>query len=199
LRLADTECSLNPACNVREVSVAMPKKHSESRPVFPGDLAEELLRVAKRRKRPETDLSPLLHALAREWIKGGSFRRREEELREITNRLVAVEDQLRALTEALVDAPSPAVGKQTRKVSSGKLDNLSLRVLEHLTTIADDEGVTPQVTAKEIAAKIGRPGDKPTSKRVMSRIEKLITMGLVTIEEDSGGRGGRRYRVERSK
>lgn len=167
----------------------MPKKSSESRPVFPGDLAEELLVVAKKMKRPETDLSPLLQSLAREWIKGGSFRRREEELREITDRLSAVEDQLRALTEALVDAPSSAVSKQTRKVSSGKLDNLSLRVLEHLTMIADDDRVTPRITAQEIAAQIARQGDQPTGK-------KLIAKDLVSIEEDSGGRGGRRYRIE---
>jgi hypothetical protein len=174
----------------------MPKKSSESRPVFPSDLAEELLVVAKKRKRPETDLSPLLQALAREWIKGGSFRRREEELHEITDRLVAVEDQLRALTEALVDDPSPAVSKQTRKVSSGKLDNLSLRVLEHLTTIADDDRVTPRITAQEIAAQIARQGDQPTGKKITERIKKLIAKDLVSIEEDSGGRGGRRYRIE---
>jgi len=120
LRLADTECSLNPACNVREVSVAMPKKHSESRPVFPGDLAEELLRVAKRRKRPETDLSPLLHALAREWIKGGSFRRREEELREITNRLALLPSKINS-------APLPKLSSTLLLLPSASRPGRSLR------------------------------------------------------------------------
>ncbi|MDK2973208.1 MAG: hypothetical protein PWP23_2963 [Candidatus Sumerlaeota bacterium] len=169
----------------------MPKKPSESRPVFPGDLAEDLLKVAKRRKRPETDLSPLLQALAREWIDKGSYRRREEELQEITDRLSAVEDQLRAIT-----SPSPALIKQTRKSTSAKIDNLAHRVLEHLTTIADEERVTPRITAQEIAAQIARQGDKPTGKKITERIKKLIAMGVVTIEEDSGGRGGRRYRIE---
>lgn len=175
----------------------MPKKSSESRPVFPGDLAEELLVVAKKRKRPETDLSPLLQSLAQEWIKGGSFRRREEELREITDRLVAVEDQLRALTEALVDAPATSSAAQARKVSSTKIDNLARRVLEHLTTIADEERVTPRIAAQEIAAQIARQGDQPTGKKITERIKKLLAMGLVTIEEESGGRGGRRYRIEK--
>lgn len=174
-----------------------PKKKDDHRPVFPGDLAEELLRVARERSRPESDLSPLLQALAREWLQEGSYRRREEEIEVITDRLSAVEDQLRSLTEGLIVAPSPSVAAQARKVPP-TLDNLTRRVLEHLTTIADDEGVTPQITGKMISSKIGRPGDKPTSKRVMARIEKLITMGLVTIEEDSGGRGGRRYRIEPS-
>ena len=174
----------------------MPKKPNESRPVFPGDLAEELLRVSKKRKRSETDLSPLLQALAREWIDQGSFHRREEELRQITDRLVAVENQLRALTEGLLNAPSPSAAAQARKVSPTKLDNLARRVLEHLDEIADDEGVTPQVTAKEIVTQIARPGDEPTEKQIMGRIDRLIDLGKITIEVESGGRGGRRYRVE---
>lgn len=172
------------------------KKEEDPRTVFPRDLREELLRVAQERGRPEEQISPLLRALAREWIDKGTYRRREEELQEITDRLSAVEDQLRALTEALVDAPAPSSAAQVRKVSSTKLDNLARRVLEHLTTIADEERVTPRITAQEIAAQIARQGDQPTGKKITERIKKLLAMGVVTIEEDSGGRGGRRYRIE---
>jgi hypothetical protein len=175
----------------------MPKKPSESRPVFPGDLAEELLRIAKRRKRHETDLSPLLQTLAREWIDKGSYRRREEELGEITGRLAAVEEQLRVLTAALVESPSPSAFTQPKKASAAKLDNLARRVLGYLAEIVDEDRVTPRVTAPEIAAKIARQGDQPTGKKITERIKKLLALGLVTIEEDSGGRGGRRYRVEK--
>lgn len=104
-----------------------PKKKDDHRPVFPGDLAEELLRVARERSRPESDLSPLLQALAREWLQEGSYRRREEEIKVITDRLVAVEDQLRALTQGLLAVPSPAAIKQTGKVVP-TLDNLTRRV-----------------------------------------------------------------------
>jgi hypothetical protein len=175
----------------------MPKKPSESRPVFPGSLAEDLLRVAKKRERPETDLSPLLQALAREWIDQGSFRGREEELAVITARLSAVESQLRALTEALVDAPSSSVAPHIRR-ETPTLDNLARHVLQYLRMIANDDGVTPQVTAKEIAKHISGSEDKPTVKQVLGRVDKLIVLGKITIEVESGGRDGRRYRVESS-
>lgn len=173
-----------------------PKKEEDPRIVFPHDLGEELLRVAHEREHPESKLSPLLRALAREWINQGSFRGREEELQEITDRLDAVEHQLRALTEALGDAPSPSAAEQVLKVSSAYLDNLTNRVLEYLTTIADDGGVTPQITAKEIARQLRGSEDKPTEKQVLGRIKKLLDMQRVTIEIESGGRGGRRYRIE---
>lgn len=172
-----------------------PKKEEDPRVVFPSDLGKELLQVARDRGHPESKISPLLRALAQEWIDKGSYRRREEELQEISDRLGSVEDQLRTLTQALVDSPS--VTTKEKRVPS-TLDNLTRRLLDHLVAIADEDGVTPRVTTKEIASKIGRSGDQPTAKQVSERVKKLIAKGLVLIEEDSGGRGGRRYRIEKT-
>jgi hypothetical protein len=184
--------------SVHEVSVSMPKRPNESRPPFPGDLAEELLRVARERGRPESDLAPLLQALAREWIEKGSYRRREEELEEILDRLSAVEDQLRAYSDRLAAPPSRYVVEEDKKTMPVKLDNVARRVLDHLTSIADEDGITPKVSRELIAMKVGRPRDNPTGKQITMRIDKLIAMGFISIEEDSGGGGGRRYRVEPS-
>lgn len=172
-----------------------PKREEDPRIVFPYDLGQELLRIAQEREHPESKLSPLLRALAREWIEKGSYRRREEELVEIADRLSAVEDQLRALTEALIVSSPSSVAAQPKTMTSA-LDNLARRLLDHLIEIADDLGVTPQVTGKMIATRIGRPGDHPTVKEVMDRIDKLLALGMITVKQDSGGRGGRRYEIE---
>lgn len=182
--------------NVGEMSVPMPKRAGESRPTFSAELRGHLLRVARERGRPETEISPLLEALAKEWIEKESYRRREEELQEITERLAAVEDQLRALIEAPVNVPSHFVFMETRKATSAKLDNLARRVLDFLVGIADEDHVTPRISAKEIAAKIARQSDQPTGKKITERIKKLVALRLVAIEEESGGGGGRSYRIE---
>lgn len=173
-----------------------PKHDEDPRVVFPSDLGKELLRVASERGHPESKLSPLLRALAREWIENGSYLCREEELGEITNRISSVEDQLRILVDRIGETQPPPGTEQSKKTSVSKLDNLTHRILEHLTEIADQDGVTVRVTAQDIAAKIARQGDQPTEKKVRERIKKLIAKGLISIEEDSGGRGGRRYRIE---
>jgi DNA-binding transcriptional ArsR family regulator len=173
-----------------------PKREEDPRIVFPKGLGQELLRVAQERKHPESQLSPLLRVLAREWINQGTVRGREEGHQQISDRLAAVENQLRALSDALTDAPSPSVATQTRKANSDTLDNLARQVLDHLGRICDDVGVTPQVTAKEIAAAIGAFDKSVTMKRVRNRIDRLLALGMITVEQDSGGGCGRRYSIE---
>jgi uncharacterized protein (DUF2267 family) len=182
------------------VSAIVPKRPTDSRPTFPADLRDDLLRVARERGRPETEISPLLEALAREWIEKGSFQRREEELQEISTRLDDVENQLHALTRIIGNrspASAPTV-EQTTKVSTATIDNLTQRVLHHLMEIADESGVTTRVTAQQIAAAVALKGDETSGKKITERVKKLIAKGLLSIEEDSGGGGGRRYRVDPS-
>lgn len=177
----------------------MPKNVHESRPTFSTDLKEKLLEVARERGRPETDASPLLEALAREWIEKGSYRRREEELELITCRLDAIEGRIRELAGLIAGAASRPTIDENQRAVPVTLDNLAARILEHLTSIADADGITPQVSADNIADGTKRPGDRATAKRIMSRIDKLLALRLISIEEDSGGGGGRRYRISGGK
>jgi hypothetical protein len=180
---------------IHEVFTAMPKKPEDVRTTFPPDLAEKLLQQVKRAGRPERDLAAVMRWLAYEWLDKGGTRAVLARLDEINERLGALE----ARVAALIDQPEggsgegPGEGPQTRR--SHGLDDLTRRILDHLASIADEHGVTPQVSAQAIGQSVALGQEKPTMKRVLSRIRKLIDMNMISIEEESGGQGGRRYRV----